>query len=189
MEIGGFEFQSREERKETTLQTLLTVLGAGRKQDLPLNFPLFFLMEEDEAHSVFVDRRLGATRDLFRQQDLYRRQYATFSPLTALQFLSPVLCATGAEAGWSMAADLERHRRRLVKLMNRHESAQIVRKETPLAGRRVWDTIEPFQPDPPAPFTAASEYRRESFIVIAWFLMLGGLALSLALIPRREESE
>ena len=170
IERGALEFPSREERRETTLQTLLTTLGQGRKEMLPLNFPLFLLMEEDEVTGIMIDRRLAAPYEVFRVQDEARRSLASLSPLTAWRVVSPVVTGTDYLDRIQMLEGLERQRRRFIRILNRQHSASLLRKQEPEADRRLWGTIVPFSANPPKPLLNMVSYQREMLIMILWLL-------------------
>ena len=176
MERGAYEFGGRDQRAETTLQTLLTSLGAGRKVDLPLNFPLFFLMAEDETFNIYVDRRLDAALQIQRAQDAWRRRWASASPFTAWQVISPVLTGTGFVDRVKLANALEVHRRRYIRIMNRQQAASLLRDQEAVSDRALWSTIVPFRSDPPAPLNELPAYQREFFLMSIWFVGAAAIA-------------
>lgn len=170
MERGAYEFGGRRERGETTLQTLLTSLGKGRKEDLPVNFPLFFLMAEDETFNIFVDRRLDAAMQAYRAQDAWRRRWVSASPFAAWQVLSPVLSGTGLVDRIKLTNGLEVHRRRFIRILNRQQTAMLLRQQDPVGDKALWNSVTPFRADSPTPLADVAGYQREFFILTVWFL-------------------
>lgn len=187
-ERGAGEFPSKEERRETTLQTLLTTLGQGKREDLPLNFPLFFLMEEDEVTGILTDRRVSAPFEVFRQQDEWRRRLASVSPLTAWRVVSPVISGTDYVDRVQMLEGLERHRRRYVRILNRQHSASLLRKMDAEGEKKLWGTIVPFSADASHGLTNANAYQRELLILILWSMGAASLAIGAAFWGGRQEN-
>lgn len=187
-ERGAGEFPSKQERRETTLQTLLTTLGQGKKEDLPINFPLFFLMEEDEVTGILTDRRVSAPFEVFRMQDDWRRGLASISPLTAWRVVSPVISGTDYLDRVQLLEGLERHRRRYVRILNRQHSASLLRKVDAEGDKRLWGTTVPFRADDVKPLANVTAYQRELLILILWSMGTAGLAVGAAFWSTRQEA-
>ena len=188
IERGAGEFPSLDERREATLQTLLTTLGHGRRENLPIDFGLFLLMEEDEVTGLMADRRLAAPFEVFRVQDDWRRGLDTISPLTAWRVVSPVMSGTDYLDRVQMLEGLERHRRRFVRILNRQHSASILRKQETVADRRLWSTVVPFSANEARPLLNMAAHQRELLILILWFLGAAMLAVGAAFWNSRQES-
>ena len=187
-ERGAGEFPSKEERREATLQTLLTTLGQGKKENLPINFPLFFLMEEDEVTGLLTDRRVSAPFEVFRMQDNWRRSLASVSPLTAWRVVSPVISGTDYLDRVQMLEGLERHRRRYIRILNRQHSASLLRKVPAEGDKRLWGTVVPFRAEETRPVLNTSAYQRELLILILWSMGAASLAIGAAFWSARQEN-
>jgi ABC-2 type transport system permease protein len=187
-ERGAGEFPSKEERRETTLQTLLTTLGQGKKEDLPLNFPLFFLMEEDEVTGILTDRRVAAPFEVFRMQDEWRRGLASLSPLTAWRVVSPVLSGTDYLDRVQMLEGLERHRRRFIRILNRQHSASLLRKQEAEGEQKLWGSIVPFRAEAASLLANTAAYQRELLILILWWMGAAVFAMGMAFWSTQQEN-
>lgn len=188
IERGAGEFPGRDERREATLQTLLTTLGQGTKGALPVDFGLFLLMEEDEVTGIMADRRIAAPYEVFRVQDEWRRGLASLSPLTAWRVVSPVMSGTDYLDRVQMLDGLEKHRRRYVRILNRQHSASLLRKQEPEADRKLWSTVVNFTANEARPLVNMASYQRELLILILWFLGAATLALGAAFWNSRQEN-
>lgn len=188
IERGAGEFPSREERRETTLQTLLTTLGQGKKENLPIDFPLFLIMAEDEISGLLTSRRVSAPFEVFRIQDDWRRGLASVSPLTAWRVVSPVISGTDYIDRVQMLEEIENHRRRSIRILNRQHSASLLKRTAAEADRRLWSQTVPFRQTQARPLVNVGDYQREMLILILWSIGAASLAAGAAFWSLRQEN-
>ncbi|MEQ6342515.1 MAG: DUF3526 domain-containing protein [Gammaproteobacteria bacterium] len=157
---------------------VLKQYGVTRVEDLPVNFRGLSLREDDENGNRIFDRHFGTLQEAYYRQDLWRAAPGFVFPLLAIQPYSMGLAGSDTRGQYHFTSAAEQHRRAIQAIV----SDDLIRNgrygdSTYVAGPDLWARISAFSYRPPQAWWALSAQAVNLFVLLAWCLAAGLLAV------------